>query len=81
MKVLLRKLYERLSQDGVLMFCNFTPDSHGRGFMEAFMDWSLIYRDEAKQSVTIPCRLDALCTSIIFDELKHYADMRIMPRH
>jgi extracellular factor (EF) 3-hydroxypalmitic acid methyl ester biosynthesis protein len=45
-EALLRKLYECLSEGGLLTVGNFTADSHGRGFMEAFMDWSLVYRNE-----------------------------------
>ena len=26
------------------MVTNFTPQSHGRGYMDIFMDWPLIYR-------------------------------------
>ncbi len=40
-------LFEMLGPDGQLLIGNFAPDSHGRGYMEAFMDWHLIYRDEA----------------------------------
>ncbi len=38
----------RLAFGGMLLIANFTPDSHGRGYMEAFMDWQLIYRDESQ---------------------------------
>jgi extracellular factor (EF) 3-hydroxypalmitic acid methyl ester biosynthesis protein len=47
METLIRQLYNLLNEDGLLMIGNFAPDSHGRGFMEAFMDWSLTYRSEA----------------------------------
>jgi hypothetical protein len=43
---LLRALGGHLAPGGMVTVGNFTPDSHGRGFMEGFMDWSLIYRDE-----------------------------------
>jgi hypothetical protein len=46
-KSLTETLFEMLAPDGKLVLLNFTPDSHGRGYMEAFMDWFLIYRDEA----------------------------------
>jgi extracellular factor (EF) 3-hydroxypalmitic acid methyl ester biosynthesis protein len=45
--LLIAQLFSRLEDDGLLTIGNFTPDSHGRGFVEGFMDWSLIYRDEA----------------------------------
>jgi SAM-dependent methyltransferase len=31
---------------GLLLAANFTPDNHGRGYMECFMDWVLTCRDE-----------------------------------
>ena len=47
LEVLIRILHEHISPNGLLIVGNFTYDSRGRGFMEGFMDWSLIYRDEA----------------------------------
>lgn len=44
---LIIKLYHHLNRGASMVIGNFTPDSHGRGFMECFMDWTLIYRDEA----------------------------------
>jgi hypothetical protein len=43
---LIEKMYGMLSHNGIVIIANFTPNSHGRGYMEAFMDWNLIYRDE-----------------------------------
>jgi hypothetical protein len=45
---LLRAMYGMLCPGGRLLVANFTPDSHGRGYMEAFMDWWLVYRDEGQ---------------------------------
>jgi extracellular factor (EF) 3-hydroxypalmitic acid methyl ester biosynthesis protein len=42
----LAQLYRQLLPSGLLCVANFTPDNHGRGFMEGFMDWSLILRNE-----------------------------------
>lgn len=39
-------LFGMLAPGGKLVLANYTPDSQGRGYMEAFMDWFLIYRDE-----------------------------------
>jgi SAM-dependent methyltransferase len=44
---LIRVLFGMLAPGGRLVVCNFVPESPGRGYMEAFMDWFLIYRDEA----------------------------------
>ena len=43
---LLAQLHRQLLPSGLLCIANFTPENHGRGFMEGFMDWSLILRDE-----------------------------------
>jgi hypothetical protein len=45
-EALIRRLYSLLSKIGCFIVGNFAPDSHGRGFMDAFMDWSLVYRSE-----------------------------------
>lgn len=42
------KLAKRcLTASGVLIVANFTPDHLARGWLEACLDWTLIYRDEA----------------------------------
>ncbi|WP_132255519.1 class I SAM-dependent methyltransferase [Methylobacterium segetis] len=43
---LIGAMFPRLKPGGMLSIGNFTPDSHGRGFMAGFMDWCLIYRNE-----------------------------------
>ncbi len=44
---LIKAMFLRLKPGGMVSVGNFTRDSHGRGFMAGFMDWCLIYRDEA----------------------------------
>lgn len=44
---LIKAMFARLKPGGMLSIGNFTRDSHGRGFMAGFMDWCLLYRDEA----------------------------------
>ena len=39
-------LFERLAPGGQLLLANFHPANLGTGYMEAFMDWWLIYRSE-----------------------------------
>jgi extracellular factor (EF) 3-hydroxypalmitic acid methyl ester biosynthesis protein len=40
-------MFRMLRADGRLLVTNFTPETEERGYMEAFMDWYLIYRNEA----------------------------------
>ncbi len=50
-KALSQVLFEMLNPNGRLLVANFTPETKDAGFMEAFMNWFLIYRDyeEMKQ--------------------------------
>jgi hypothetical protein len=41
-------LVEALAPGGRLLLSNFAPDLVDIGYMEAFMDWNLYYRDEAR---------------------------------
>lgn len=41
-----KALFDMLASGGHLLLANYVPSSHGRGYMDAFMDWSLIYRCE-----------------------------------
>jgi len=43
---LVSTLLSKLSPGGRLLVANFLPQSFGRGYMECFMDWRLIYRTE-----------------------------------
>jgi extracellular factor (EF) 3-hydroxypalmitic acid methyl ester biosynthesis protein len=49
---LARRLTQRLAQmlapGGRLLIANFVPGGSGRGYMELFMDWTLVLRDEAQ---------------------------------
>ena len=45
---LTRCLFDRVAPGGQLLLANFHPANRGTGYMEAFMDWWLIYRDEAQ---------------------------------
>jgi extracellular factor (EF) 3-hydroxypalmitic acid methyl ester biosynthesis protein len=50
--ILARRLTVRLAQllapGGRLLIANFVPGGSGRGYMELFMDWTLVLRDEAQ---------------------------------
>ena len=58
---LTRCLFERVAPGGQLLLANFHPANRGTGYMEAFMDWWLIYRDEAQ--------MQDLCAEISPSEL------------
>jgi len=42
------RMFEMLGSGGRLLVANFAPETEERGYMEAFMDWQLFYRDEAE---------------------------------
>lgn len=44
---LTRRLLAMLRPGGRLLLANFVPNGSGRGYMEVFMDWTLILRHEA----------------------------------
>ncbi|MCY7386601.1 MAG: class I SAM-dependent methyltransferase [Burkholderiales bacterium] len=41
-------LFDRLNPGGTLMACNFLPGNANRAFMESFMDWRVVMRDETQ---------------------------------
>ena len=45
--------WSALKPGGRLLVGNFAPDSHGRVYMEVFMDWILMYRDEKKLKAVV----------------------------
>jgi len=49
-------LFRMLAPQGPLLIANFTPDTRDAAFMEACMDWHLIYRDE-RQLVELTRRI------------------------
>lgn len=42
---LTQRMFEMLNPGGRLLIANFVPEIWGRGYMETFMGWDLIYRD------------------------------------
>ena len=45
--LLIQRLQSRLTPDGMLVVTNLTPSNPERAYMEAVMDWWMVYRDEA----------------------------------
>jgi SAM-dependent methyltransferase len=41
------RLLQMLRPGGRLLIANFVPGGSGRGYMELFMDWTLVLRNEA----------------------------------
>jgi hypothetical protein len=39
-------LFEMVNPGGLMLIPNFAPQLRARGYMETFMDWTQIYRDE-----------------------------------
>ena len=46
-RALTERLFGMLRPSGILLVANFLPDIRDSGYMEGFMDWWLVYRDEA----------------------------------
>jgi extracellular factor (EF) 3-hydroxypalmitic acid methyl ester biosynthesis protein len=68
-RALTQALFRMVAPGGRLLIANFTPDTRDAAFMEAFMDWRLVYRDEpAMRTLT-----DSIATSEI-DELEQFRD-------
>ena len=45
-RALAEAMFRMLGSGGRLLIANFTPDTSDAAFMETFMDWQLLYRDE-----------------------------------
>lgn len=54
---LTRRLFHALNPGGQLLYANFAPDIHSVGYMEAAMDWWLIYRN-AQQTLALADEID-----------------------
>lgn len=53
-RLLTRTLAARLTPGGRLLVGNFTPEASGRGYMECFMDWCLLYRTREDLAELVP---------------------------
>jgi SAM-dependent methyltransferase len=60
-------LVDFLAVGGKLIIANFTPTNAGRAYMEAVMDWNLIYRSEKELADLMPRLPSAFDTSFTSD--------------
>jgi SAM-dependent methyltransferase len=70
-RALVRVMFELLRPGGQMLIANFAPDLRDIGYMEAVMDWKLIYRDEA--AVT------ALAAGVPHDRIAERSIFRDLP--
>lgn len=64
-----RRMFEMLRPGGRLLVANFRPGVEDVGYMEAFMNWKLIYRDTAAmERLTAGIPATALAAQRIFDD-------------
>lgn len=66
---LLQELFNMLEPGGKVWVANFKPEIEDRAYMEAFMDWWLIYRDEAEMmSLADALPADEIARKRVFTE-------------
>ena len=62
---LTQRLLDLLAPGGRLLIANFLPGGSGRGYMELFMDWTLIVRDAAElQALALGAGADRVTTFV-----------------
>jgi extracellular factor (EF) 3-hydroxypalmitic acid methyl ester biosynthesis protein len=62
---------------GSLLIGNFHPQNHGRGFMEGFMGWSLILRDERQMESLVPSVVEVNAKQSFCDDAGNVAYLEI----
>lgn len=77
---LLRKLYPSAKPGATIVVGNFTTNTHGRGFMEGLMNWSLIYRNEKHLSDIVRDALPGVDFRSFCDEIGDVAYVEIAVR-
>ncbi len=69
-RLLTKVLFGMLKKDGRLLIANFVPGNRESGYMEAFMDWQLLYRTR-QQFEKVNGELEKYVQRIFFDENKY----------
>ena len=67
-RALVDAMFRMLGPGGRLLIANFTPDTSDAAWMETFMDWQLVYRDEEQ--------MRALTESIAASDITHLEQFR-----
>src|SRR5439155_21939800 len=66
---LTRRMFDMVRPGGLMLIPNFLTGTRDRGYMESFMDWHLIYRDEAEmRSLASALPQNAVADSQVFDD-------------
>jgi extracellular factor (EF) 3-hydroxypalmitic acid methyl ester biosynthesis protein len=81
-RALTATLFQMLAPGGRLLIANFTPATHDAAFMEAFMDWRLVYRT-APEVLALADEVPHGCVAAIeqfYDDNGHVAYMRVVRR-
>jgi hypothetical protein len=81
-RVLTTVLFRMLAPGGRLLIANFTPATYDAAFMEAIMDWQLIYRTPAQlRALADAIRPDEIASDELFcDANRHVAYLRLVKR-
>jgi len=81
-RALTAALFRMLAPGGRLLLANFTPATYDAAFMEAFMDWRLIYRSpsEVRALADGIDRSEIAAIDQFCDENDHVAYMRVVKR-
>ncbi len=75
-------LFRMLALAGSLLIANFTPQTHDAAFMETFMDWRLVYRDEHDMQTLTACIVEQDVDTIeqFRDDLGNITYLRVTRR-
>jgi extracellular factor (EF) 3-hydroxypalmitic acid methyl ester biosynthesis protein len=75
-------LFRTLRPGGRLLIANFTPDTYDAAFMEAFMDWRLVYRtaEEVRALTATIAPSEVSRIDQFSDDNQHVTYMRVVKR-
>ncbi len=75
-------MFRMLAPGGRLLIANFTPDTCDAAFMETFMDWQLVYRDEESMRALTGSIADSSVDELdqFRDDNRHITYLRLVRR-